>query len=106
MRADVLFDKKCIHLRLDKETHAHLRARLFKHGLSMQEVFGEFARCFVADDSKAVKIVEDLVMSKVREVVGEEQYQKRKYVKRQKQRRIGELDHDALYNMIEGDADA
>lgn len=93
MRTDLFQDKKCIHLRLDKEVHSHLRAKLFQHGLSMQQVFEEFAKQFVAEDKRAVKIVEDMILVKLSTPT-----------RQPRQKRVGELDHETLYNLI-GDND-
>jgi hypothetical protein len=97
MRTDLLQDRKCVHVKLEKDVHAAFRARLFKHGISMQEVFDEFAKLVCSDDSKATKIVEALIMRKIREVIDGAPKKKRR-----NERKINELDHDALYDLIEG----
>lgn len=102
MRTDLLHVRKCIHVQLDKDVHAKLRMRLFEHGLSMQDVFEEFARAFVTDDPKAVRIVEALVMRQVRALLGGKPLKKTKLMERP----INELDHDALYSLIEKDGEA
>jgi hypothetical protein len=94
MRTDLLQDRKCVHVKLDKDVHAALRARLFQHNLSMQEVFDEFAKLIASDDSRAQRIVEQLVMRKVKEAIEGKP-------KRQHTRSVNELDHDALYDLIE-----
>lgn len=94
MRTDILQDRKCIHVKLDKEVHASLRAKLFQHNLSMQEIFDEFAKLVVSDDRAAERIVENLVMRKVKEALEGKP-------KRPRQRAVSELDHDALYDLIE-----
>lgn len=94
MRTDLLQDRKCVHVKLDKEVHAALRSRLFQHNLSMQEVFDEFAKLVVSEDNRAEKIVERLVMRKVKEAIEGKP-------KKQRDRSVNELDHDALYDLIE-----
>jgi hypothetical protein len=42
--------KKSIHINLNKDTHSEFRVKLFKRGLSMQEVFEHLA-CLVVDDN-------------------------------------------------------
>lgn len=96
MRADVLQDRKCIHIKLDKQVHAHLRAKMFQHGLSMQEVFEEFARQLVGDEFRAVRIVQNLISRKVQEQL-EGVTPKRR---RRRDQHVGELDQDTLYNLI------
>lgn len=99
MRTDLLQDRKCIHVKLDKDVHASLRAKLFQHNLSMQELFNEFAKLVVSDDHKAGIIIERLVMRKVREAIDGKP-------KRSRDRSINELDHDALYDLIEENNDS
>ena len=94
MRTDIFQDRKCVHVKLDKDVHAAFRARLFQHNLSMQEVFDEFAKLFVSDNRSAKHIVEHLVMRKVEEAIAGKP-------KRQRDRGINELDHAALYDLIE-----
>lgn len=97
MRTDLFQDRKCIHVKLDKGVHAALRTRLFQHNLSMQEVFDEFAKLIATDDPKAIKIVEQLIMRKIRaEIEGKP---------KRHDRSVSELDHDALYDLIEEGAD-
>lgn len=97
MRADIFQDRKCIHIKLDKDVHAAFRGKLFKHNLSMQEVFDEFAKQFVTDDTRAVRIVEQLVMRKVKEAI-EGKPKKR-------DGSVNELDHDTIYDLIEEGAE-
>lgn len=93
MRTDLLQDRKCVHVKLDKNVHAALRAKLFQHNLSMQEVFDEFAKLVVTDDSRAGRIVEHLIMRKVKEAINGKP--------KKRDRGINELDNDTLYNLIE-----
>jgi hypothetical protein len=95
MRADVLQDRKGIHVKLDKETHAQLRTKCFQYGLSMQEVFEEFARQLATDEFRAVRIVENLVSRKVQAQLDGEPRRKRR-----RSQGVGELDQDTLYNLI------
>jgi hypothetical protein len=88
MRTDILQDKKCVHVKLDKDVHAALRTKLFQHNLSMQEVFDEFAKLVASDDRSAERIVENLVMRKVREAIDGKP-------KRRSEKTVNELDHDA-----------
>jgi len=93
MRTDLFQDRKCVHVKLDKDVHASLRAKLFQHNLSMQEVFDEFAKLFVTEDSRANRIVEQLVMRKVKEAIEGKP--------KKLDRSVNELDHDTLYDLIE-----
>ena len=56
--------KKSVHFTLLKGTHAELRIRLFKHGLSMQEVFEEFAQRISSDTSDTIDFLEEVSLNK------------------------------------------
>jgi hypothetical protein len=93
MRTDLLVDKKCIHFKLSKEVHLALRAKLFQHNISMQELFDEFARMVVEGTYKGQFVIDSIVNRKVKEALG--------VVKKKKKReRMGELDSDTLYSII------
>lgn len=97
MRTDLFTERKCVHVKLDKDVHSALRSKLFHQNLSMQEVFDEFARLIAAGDARAEKIVEQLVMRKIKDQL------EGKTSKKKKLKNISELDHDALYDLIEKD---
>ena len=94
MRGDILQERKCIHVKISKEVHAALRAKLFKHDLSMQEVFDEFARLLVDDNnSRATRIIQNLVDKKLaRALAG--------LPKRIPRATFGEYDTEMLYSLI------
>lgn len=95
MRSDFFQDRKCVHVKIDKDVHAALRARLFQCNISMQEFFDEFAKVFVSDDVRATRVIDQLIERKLRaQLAGESKITFPK-------RRVNELDHDALYSMIE-----
>jgi len=94
VRTDLFQNRKCIHVTMDKEVHSAFRARLFTHNLSMQQVMEEFVKLLVTDDARANRIVENLVLRKVRDQIDGIR-KVRLYEKR-----VGELDHDALYDLI------
>lgn len=99
IRTDVLHEKKGIHIKLTKDVHLKLREKLFKHQLSMQMIFDEFARLIISDDKFAKKVIEDLVVRRVKEEL-------EKPVKRYEpynRGSINELDHNTLYNLINSD---
>jgi hypothetical protein len=98
MRPDILQDRKCIHVKLDKDVHAALRAKLFKHNLSMQEVLDEFSKLVASGDGRAEKIIEALVKRKVREAL--------EGLPKRRERNVNELDHDTLYDLIEEGLDS
>lgn len=95
-----LLRQKAVHIKLDKETHANFRTRLFAFDLSMQQAFEEFARLLGAGDSKATRIAEQLAMKLVRKRL-EDTPSSALYPARPKQ--LDEQDHDALYSLINDD---
>lgn len=99
IRTDILYDKKCIHVKLTKNTHLKLREKLFQYQLSMQSVFDEFARLIIEDDKVAIKVLEDLCLRRAKLEL-EKPIKKTTSYNRD---RINELDHNTLYNMINDD---
>jgi hypothetical protein len=94
MRPDIFVNKKGIHVKLGKDVHAGFRSTMFKHGLSMQDSLEEFARLVSINDDTAMLIIKNLVRRKTKESI--EKY-------RERVQKINELDHDTLYDLIEGD---
>lgn len=92
MRTDLFIDKKCVHVKLDKDTHSALRAKLFKHNVSMQDLFEECARMVASETSKGQSIVESIVSRKIKEAMSG--------VKKKRPIIINEMDADTLYSMI------
>lgn len=98
MRTDVFVDKKCIHVKLDKETHTALRSKLFKHNVSMQDLFEECARLVATETQRGQLIIEAIVNRKIKEAISG--------VKRKKESRIDDVDVETLYNMINASSDS
>ncbi len=101
IRTDVLHDKKCIHIKLTKETHLKLRERLFHYQLSMQAIFDEFARLVVDNDKHALKMLEDLAIRRTQQALEKPAKKSTSYNRDS----INELDHNTLYNMISDDSE-
>ena len=97
MRPDLFRDCKGVHVKLRKDVHANFRQKLFEHGISMQKVFNEFARLVAAGDDRALKIVRALIKRELQEKLVELSD------KKQKEESLGELDQEALYDLIGGD---
>jgi hypothetical protein len=92
---DVLQDRKCIHIQLDKDIHQALRAKLFSKKLSMQEIFDEFARLIAIDSPQTNKILETFTRKKL---IAELAI--KSPMKKTKLDGFNELDSDRLYNLI------
>lgn len=99
-RHDVFKSRKCIHIRLTKEVHSGLRAKLFERGLSMQEVVDELSRLIAIDDKRLNKILDEYATRKVKDELNRLKQNKRP------QERIGELEQDSLYDLISEDDEA
>ena len=52
--------KKSVHINLTKSTHGELRVILLRMGLSMQEVFEDFAQRVVSGDGFAHRVLETI----------------------------------------------
>lgn len=77
---------------MDKDTHSALRAKLFKHNVTMQDLFEECARLVVSETSKGQNIVDSIVNRKIKEAISG--------VKKKKQIIVSDMEAEALYNMI------
>ena len=97
MRHDIFFHKKSVHVKLTKEVHASLREKLFKYGITMQDLFQEAAEIALVDGPKSEKLLERISRKKL-----EVSLQK---INHQQKSQLGELDSDTLYNLLEGSND-
>jgi hypothetical protein len=99
MRADLFADRKCVHFKISKEVHFALRAKLFKHNISMQELFDEFARSVASDTPKGQAFIDSIVNKKLKQAISGE------ISRRRKKEPMGDFDTETLYNMINGSDD-
>ena len=93
MRHDIFQDRKSIHIKLTKEAHAALREKLFRFGITMQDVFEELADVVLSDSARADKIIQGIVKKKLRAQI--------EGVKKKVRRPMDEFDIETLYNLIE-----
>lgn len=77
--------RRAVHLKLLPETHAGIRLLCTKRGISMQELFEEFAQLVLIDDPRAGPIVDNLVIRK----------RERYY------RRLSRTDAESIFDIIE-----
>lgn len=99
MRGDLLQKRKGVHVALTKEVHAALRATLFVHGLSMQDVFDDYASRIASDDPTALRFVEKLAAEKLRRsLLSLEEKQKLRKAA------FGDFDCETLYGLINEDS--
>lgn len=93
MRFDIFQERKSVHIKLSKESHAALREKLFKHGLTMQDVFEELAEVVLSDGSRADKLIQMIIKKKIKAQI--------EGVKKNVRRPMEEFDAETLYNLIE-----
>ena len=93
MRSDIFLDKKCVHVKLQKETHAALRAKLFHHNITMQDLFEECAALVASNTPRGQHIVESIVKRKINEIISGKR-------KKRKAQVLTDADNEALYSMI------
>jgi len=95
LRHDIFQDRKSIHIKLSKEAHASLREKLFKFGLTMQDVYEELTDIVLSDSGRADRLIQGIIKKKIKEQIDGTK-------KNSKQRRpMDEFDAETLYNLIE-----
>jgi heterodisulfide reductase subunit C len=97
LRHDLFFHRKSVHVKLTKEVHTSLREKLFRHGITMQDLFQEAAEMVLLEGSKSDKFLEKI--SKKKLMVSIEK------INRRQNDQLGELDSDTLYNLLEDSND-
>ena len=61
---DVYLEKKCIHIKLYKDTYNMLRIECFKHDVSIQELFEDISQRIIGSDPVFSEILEELEQNK------------------------------------------
>lgn len=95
LRADIFSDKKCVHIKLDKSTHSSLRALCFHKGISMQDIFEEFARSLRDGEKRSVAIIDRMIVKRLNLP------KKSRIYKKKKSTELEDLEKEALYDMID-----
>lgn len=98
MRNDIFQSRKTVHIKIPKEVHATLREKMFKHNLTMQELFQDYAIMMAEDSIRAEKTFERLSARRIK-VMLEDAKANRK--KERKDLMLGELDSNTLYSLLE-----
>jgi len=60
----MIHSKKSVHVNISKSAHASFRIACFERGLSMQEVFEEFAQRVALESNDALGILDELKVIK------------------------------------------
>lgn len=98
IKPDLFQNRKGVHIKLDKSTHAALRTKLFLHNITMQDFFNEFAKAYVSGDHRATRIIDNMVLRNVQFHIEGKKEQRN-------ERRISEIDTNTLYDLISSDDD-
>ena len=98
---DIFRDRKLVHVKLDKDTHAMLRFALFKAGLTMQEILSEFCRQYINKSPHAIKLIENYVVRK--NTYKLKALEKGINAQSSTQYEMTTADRDAIYDMIDDD---
>ena len=93
MRHDLFYGRKSVHVKLTKETHAALREKLFRHGITMQDLFQEAADMVLNESISAEKLLQRVAKKKLKATLEK--------MPRAKSFHLGELDSETLYNLLE-----
>lgn len=96
MKHSVFKTHTSIHFSIQTDTHIGFRTELFKKQLTIQEALCEFARLVADGDRRANKILDELVIRKIQSQIEG---------LRTQPSTLGELDKDALYNLIHDEKD-
>lgn len=97
MRHDLFFTRKSVHVKLTKEIHTSLREKLFKYGITMQDLFQEAAEMAVLEGLRSEKMLEKIARKKLLASLEK--------IDRSKKLNLGELDSESMYNLLEGSDD-
>lgn len=99
---DVFRTRKLVHVKLDKDTHALLRAELFKAGLNMQEILAEFCRQYINKSPHAIKIAEGYVLRRNKyKLLSLEEKAKSNVSKPLVEYDFTDADRDAIYDLLD-----
>jgi len=97
LRHDLFFTRKSVHVKLTKEIHTSLREKLFKYGITMQDLFQEAAEMAVLEGLRSEKMLEKIARKKLLASLEK--------IDRSKKLNLGELDSESMYNLLEGSDD-
>lgn len=91
IRSDILFSKKSLHVKLDKEQHLALREKLMRHNLTMQDFFQDAVDTVLNDGPRADNLLQKIVKKKILASLE----------KKTQTKTIGDIDAESLYKLLE-----
>lgn len=96
MRHDLFYGRKSVHVKLTKEQHAALREKLFRYGLTMQDLFQDATEMVLLEGDRSDRLLQKVAKKKMLQTLEK--------TNRRHDIHIGEFDTDTLYNLLEADA--
>lgn len=93
MRYDIFHGKKSVHVKLTKESHAALREKLFRFGITMQDLFQEATDTVLKEGVHADNMLRKIAKKKMLESLEK--------IEKSRTPQFGQLDSETLYNLLE-----
>jgi hypothetical protein len=90
---DAFFGRKSVHVKLTKEVHTLLREKLFRYGVTMQDLFQEAAEMAVNEGTRSEKLLEKISKKKLLASL-------EKPI-RDQITRASKIDSEMMYNLLE-----
>lgn len=100
MKKDWLSSTKRLSTRLHKDLAAELRVVLFRKEISLQELFEHFSILIVNGDDRAMRIVDDIVKTKLEQAI-EERGGKPFKASMLKEKNLSSPDADVIYDLLD-----
>lgn len=97
MKYDRFYGRKSVHVKLDKVLHVALREKLFKHDVTMQDLFHEVAFLVASDSAWGEKFLMRVAKKKMMMMIEK--------VNSMPSPQLNELDSETLYNLLEDGKD-
>lgn len=97
MKTDIFFNKKSVHVKLTREVHALLREKLFRHGITMQDLFQEAAEMAVNEGVRSEKLLEKIAKKKLLQTLEKSS--------KDKINSSTVIDSEVMYNLLEDNDD-
>ena len=100
MRHDLFHGRKSVHVNLEKNIHAALRSKLFKHNISMQEILNECAKQIAEETKIGNNIVEIVVKRKLQDAI------EGRSNRLSNKNSFSEIDSESLYSLLNSEKEA
>lgn len=106
MRSDLLDERKCLHVKIMKDAHTALRQEALARNISIQEIVNELAEAIARKEPYTIRLLDRIAAAKLQRRL--EAAEAPHGVDVRKNKRMGDLDADAMYQIIRQlrDADA